>query len=312
MKKRVFIGSSTEELRYANIIKEILDKDFDVTIWNEKVWSECVFKLNHNYLSDLLRASLQYDFGILIGTKDDVVKVRDKEMLQPRDNILFEFGLFLGRLGISKCAFLIDKDIKILSDLHGITLAKFNSEDPNSFTIGVNRIRDLFLSDCEDEINFFPSATLAAVYYENFIVPTCNHLINNNGFTKRGVTYNKYSVNIIIPDKINDDVNSQFEMLKRRFQTETVNFSYAGRPRTINVETQLKDGSLEIIDFPTVISGIRYAISNLLPDDFNKSTSDCQAILDRELIRFETTLTKLLHKGGFDSMVFIKKESSLS
>jgi predicted nucleotide-binding protein len=35
MKKRVFIGGSSEELGIAEIVKTILEKDFDVTIWND-------------------------------------------------------------------------------------------------------------------------------------------------------------------------------------------------------------------------------------------------------------------------------------
>lgn len=60
------------------------------------------------------RASLQFNFGILIGIQDDKVVYRDKDVMQPRDNILF-----MGRLGVSKCALLVDKEIKVLSDVEG-------------------------------------------------------------------------------------------------------------------------------------------------------------------------------------------------
>ena len=109
IKRKLFIGSSTEELALAEKARDLLQSDFDVTIWNEKVWDTTVFKINQNFLSDLLKASLQFDFGILIGTNDDKVMFRGKEVMQPRDNVLFELGLFTGRLGTSKCAFLIDK-----------------------------------------------------------------------------------------------------------------------------------------------------------------------------------------------------------
>ncbi|MEI9912250.1 MAG: TIR domain-containing protein [Bacteroidota bacterium] len=65
IKKKLFIGSSTEELKLAESAKSILDKDFDVSIWNESLWDSSVFKINQNFLSDLLKASLQFDFGIL-------------------------------------------------------------------------------------------------------------------------------------------------------------------------------------------------------------------------------------------------------
>lgn len=311
IKKKLFIGSSSEELPLAEIAKSILEKDFDITIWNEKVWETSVFKINQNFLADLIKASLQFDFGILIGTNDDKVIFREKEVMQPRDNVLFELGLFTGRLGTSKCAFLIDKEIKLLSDFDGLSLAHFDKANPNSFEIAVNQIKDLFNSSSDDEINFFPSATLASVYFENLIVPICRFIIENGGFTSNKIKYNKCKVNIIIPDRINEDVNLQFEKLKSTISTENVSFKYAGRPRQISVETQIKDETLEFVDFPTIITGINHSIANLLPNDFNKLSPDYDSILERELRRFITTLKKLLIRNGFDEMVHVKRESEI-
>ncbi|OYZ00123.1 MAG: DNA-binding protein [Sphingobacteriia bacterium 28-36-52] len=311
IKKKLFIGSSTEELGLAQAAKSILEKDFDVTIWNEKVWDTSVFKINQNFLSDLLKASLQFDFGILLGTNDDKVIFRGKEVMQPRDNVLFELGLFTGRLGTSKCAFLIDKEVKLLSDFNGLSLAYFDKSQMDTFTSAVNDIRSLFLSSSDDEINFFPSATLASVYFENLIVPICRYIIENNGFTSKEIHYKKCKINVIIPDRINEDVNLQFEKLKSSISTENVSFKYAGRPRHISIDTQIKNDTLEFIDFPTIITGINHAISNLLPNEFNKLSPDYNSILERELRRFITTLKKLLIRNGFDEMVNVKRETEL-
>lgn len=311
IKKRLFIGSSSEELKVAETVKAFLIGDFDVTIWNDNVWDTSVFKINQNFLADLLKASLQFDFGILIGTKDDKVMFRGKEMLQPRDNVLFELGLFTGRLGTSKCAFLIDKDIKLPSDFNGLTLARFDPSNSASIMESTKLIKSLFLASPDDEINFFPSATLASVYYENLVVPICRYIIENRGFTKDLKHFQKCKVNIIIPERINQDVNLQFEQLKGLFSVENVSFKYSGRPRQISVDTQIKNDTLEFIDFPTIITGINHAIANLLPHDFNKQSPDYNSILDRELRRFITTLKKLLIRGGFDEMVSVKRESEL-
>jgi hypothetical protein len=311
IKKRLFIGSSSEELKLAEKAKDILSADFDVTIWNEKVWDTSVFKINQNFLSDLLKATLQFDFGILLGTNDDKVEFRGQVILQPRDNVIFELGLFTGRLGTSKCAFLVDKEIKLLSDFGGLSLAVFEKGNKKSFEKAVKQVKDLFLSSSDDEINFFPSATLASVYLENLIVPICRYLIDNSGYELDGIKYKKCKLNIIVPDKINNDVNLQFERLKSSIETKNVSFKYAGRPRNISIDTQIKDETLVFIDFPTIITGINYAISNLLPNDFNKLSPDYDSILERELRRFITTLKKLLIKHGFDEMVVVKRETDL-
>jgi len=311
IKRKLFIGSSSEEIKLAEVAKSILENDFDVTIWNENVWDASIFKINQNFLSDLLKASLKYDFGILIGTNDDKIIYRGKEVLQPRDNVLFELGLFTGRLGTSKCAFLIDKEIKLLSDFTGLTLAHFDKTDLTSFKSAVNQIHDLFIASSDEEINFFPSATLAAVYFENLISPICRFIIENRGFTLKEIHYIKCRVNVIIPNKINEDVNLQFEKLKTTIATENVSFKYAGRPRHINIDTQIKNDTLEFIDFPTIITGINHAIANLLPNEFNQLSPDYSSILERELRRFITTLKKLLIRNGFDEMVFVVREAEL-
>ncbi len=313
-KKRIFIGSSSEELDLANAAKTLLEfeKDFEVTIWNEDVWEKAVFRLNNSYLNDLIRATLQFDFGILIGTKDDKVVYRGNQELQPRDNILFELGLFIGRLGLNNCAFLIDKDIKLLSDIKGISLARFDRNDMDSFTKAIIQVKDLFKNQIDSGINFFPSSTLAAVYYENFVKPTCLHIIQNNGIhDEDGKIYENSTIKIIIPEKLTSDVNSQFQTLKKNFRTKKLSFDYLGRPRNIDVETLIEDGKLFVIDFPTVLSGINYAISNLLPHEFNSMSDDYDLILNREFDRFIYTLNKLALRDGYNNLITVINEKDL-
>ncbi|TGD56542.1 CBASS system CD-NTase-associated NAD(+) hydrolase Cap12 [Flavobacterium humi] len=310
IRKKIFIGSSSEEIGLANAAKAILDKDFDVTIWNESVWDNSVFKINNNFLNDLLRASLQFDFSLLIGTTDDQVEYRGNTVMQPRDNVLFELGLFIGRLGLSKCAFVIDKELKVLSDISGITLARFKKDDVPSFVTAINQISELFKNQIDADINFFPSSTLASGYFENLLSPTCKYLIQNGGFEIDGTKYIDYAIQVIIPNRLSADVNLQFEQLKKGFSTKNVSFNYAGRPRHINLETEIKDGKLIFIDFPTTLSGINYAISNLLPNDFNTMSADYEAIINRELERFIYTLKQLALRNGFDSIIEIKKQDS--
>ncbi len=306
-KKRIFIGSSSEELSLAESAKKILEPEFDVTIWNDTVWDTAVFKINNNFLHDLLKATLQYDFGILLGTTDDKVIVREQEMLQSRDNVLFELGLFMGRLGLSKCTFVVEKELKILSDIKGISLARFSKKEPDSFISAISTVRDLFSTQKDSSVNFFPSSTLASVYFENLISPTCRYLIEHGGFEEDGTKYEDCLIKVIIPKKLNTDLNFQFERLKKGRSTKSVSFHYAGRPRFINLETEIKENKLVFIDFPTILAGINYAIQNLLPNDFNSMSEDYESILSRELERFIVTLKDLALRSGFDEMLVFEK-----
>ncbi|WET03966.1 nucleotide-binding protein [Flavobacterium sp. YJ01] len=311
-RKKIFIGSSSEELALAEAAKIVLESDFDVVIWNESVWDNAIFKINNNYLNDLIRASLQFDFGILLGTKDDEVNVRGTQYLQPRDNVLFELGLFIGRLGLNNCAFVIDKDIKVLSDIKGISLCRFETKNVSSFNEAIKQTKEFFKNQQDSEINFFPSSTLSSVYFENFIKPTCNHIISNQGILHNdGKKYEECKIKVIIPERLSSDVNMQFQKLKNKFQTKKLTFDYAGRPRNIEVQAEIKDEKLYVIDFPTALSGINYAIANLLPNDFNKLSPDYDAIIDREFERFIYTLKKLALRDGFDTFLEIIKEKEI-
>ena len=116
---------------------------------------------------------------------------------------------------------------------------------------------------------------------------------------------------MIIPENIQDDVNLQFQRLKHRFKTKDTEIQCAGRARKITIEAEVRDEALIIIDFPTIISGINYAIKNLFPDDFNTTSSTYLSILERELGRFISTLHKLLSRNKFEDLVVIRKESNL-
>ena len=102
-------------------------------------------------------------------------------------------------------------------------------------------------------------------------------------------------------------MNIQFERIKNRRSTKSVSFHYAGRPRFINLETEVNDDKLIFIDFPTILAGINYAIQNLLPNDFNAMSEDYESILSRELERFIVTLKDLAIRSGFDEMLIFEK-----
>ena len=310
-KKKIFIGSSSEAIDLANSAKTILDSDFDVTIWNESIWKKSIFKIHQFFLNDLLKASLLFDFGLLLGTSDDKVQYRNSEVSQPRDNVLFEFGLFMGRLGLSKCAFVVEKELKLLSDIKGISLARFKKGDNDSYTQAINKVKDLFNNNIGTDINFFPSSTLAAVYFENLVKPTCKYLIENDGFEIETKKFSEYVLKIIVPRKITNDINIQFEKLKKDFKLTNQFFKYAGRPRQISLEANTSGDKLTFVDFPTILSGINYSIANLMPSDFNETSLDYKLILDRELDRFIYTLKRLILREQWNDIVDIQRDDKL-
>jgi hypothetical protein len=81
---------------------------------------------------EALEAELaQSDFAVLTLTPDDRLESRGHMSMAPRDNLLFELGLFMGRLGRERTYFVCDKkqDLKIPTDLLGINPANYERRD---------------------------------------------------------------------------------------------------------------------------------------------------------------------------------------
>lgn len=119
----VFVGSSSEGLEFARAVRAALEREAEVTVWEEGV-----FELGQTFIEALTDALAQFDFAVLVLTPDDVVQSRLTEMSSPRDNVIFELGLFMGSLGRGRTFFLQQSDVglRIPSDLSGIAFGTYN------------------------------------------------------------------------------------------------------------------------------------------------------------------------------------------
>jgi len=124
IKPKLFIGSSIEGLSVAYSIQENLKFITEVTVWDQGV-----FNLSEFILESLVKILDTSDYGIFVFTPDDHVKIRGKKDLVVRDNVLFELGLFVGKLGRNR-AFIVmpdNKDFHLPTDLLGITSGKYEA-----------------------------------------------------------------------------------------------------------------------------------------------------------------------------------------
>ncbi len=122
-KPKVFIASSTEGLKIAEYLQAGLD-----TVTESTIWSQGFFGLTGGYLENLVKSASQYDYAIMILTPDDLITKKGQTENSPRDNVIFELGLFMGSIGrdhtfIVKCR---DDKLDLPSDLDGVVRAEFN------------------------------------------------------------------------------------------------------------------------------------------------------------------------------------------
>ena len=122
-KPKVFIGSSEAKCTGGPRDRRRTDHCANVTVWDEGV-----FRLNDVFLQRLFAAPNRYDFAIMVWAPDDVTDSKGHLEASPRDNVIFECGLFMGVLGLDHVFVVQDKEgtTKIPSDFAGVTLTTYD------------------------------------------------------------------------------------------------------------------------------------------------------------------------------------------
>ncbi|MBY3168112.1 MULTISPECIES: TIR domain-containing protein [Rhizobium] len=124
---QVFIASASESCPIGNAFKAKLESlGIKVRIWSE---FEVFGPGDHTMESLSLQLDLM-DFAVAIFSPDDKVKSRGKEKSAPRDNTIFELGLFAGKIGRERSFFAVPvkEQVKIPSDLAGITSVRYKTD----------------------------------------------------------------------------------------------------------------------------------------------------------------------------------------
>jgi len=130
-KAKLFVISSKEALPIAREIQSILQHDLLV-----QVWTDGVFFASSYALEALEQAVTDSDFAIAIAQPDDTVKSRGAENKVARDNVIFELGLFMGRLGRRRSILFqpSGQELKLPSDLQGLTAVSYSIGNPKELT----------------------------------------------------------------------------------------------------------------------------------------------------------------------------------
>jgi predicted nucleotide-binding protein len=122
-KPKLFVGSSAEGLEVARAVRGLVYEAAEIHLWNEGF-----FRFGQGFLETLSARVCEFDFAVLIATRDDDSTSRQERSFTPRDNVVFELGLFMGHLGRER-VFLVHprrEELKIPSDLAGIMTASFD------------------------------------------------------------------------------------------------------------------------------------------------------------------------------------------
>ena len=190
MKPTLFVGSSSESLDVAYAAQRNLEDVAEVVVWKQGI-----FELTRSYLESLLDALDDTEFGLFVFAPDDVTKIRGTEMTTARDNVVFELGLFIGRLGRERSFIMMPKgvsDFRLPSDLLGICTATYDSPSrPNRLQAALgpacHDIRNAIRKQTSDTGNAAPQVEDLAMMLPLVIPgPERKHLLNIASGTTQG------------------------------------------------------------------------------------------------------------------------------
>lgn len=133
-KTKIFLASSEKSFSVAKALEEELSELFlEIIPWKKLG----VFKLSEHTMESLEKIVNECDFGIFILGSDDLL-VKDLHFYDvARDNVIFELGLFFGKVGRKRSYMLRPANVKIEepSDLKGITWASYQIKGSNSYDL---------------------------------------------------------------------------------------------------------------------------------------------------------------------------------
>jgi hypothetical protein len=137
-KPRAFFGSSTEAYTALETLAGLVSEVVSPTMW------KLVFGIGEWGLQSLLEQSTTFSYAILLLSGDDRSEVRGAIYDAPRDNLIFESGVFIKALS-PKAVFLVapfgGPKLKLPTDISGLTIVPCDSFGKDT---SLAKLRDIF------------------------------------------------------------------------------------------------------------------------------------------------------------------------
>ena len=136
-KPRIFLASSSEARDWANALALLMARGNWALI---KPWFYSTFEPSVPILVALVENTRDVQFAVVLYTGDDTTESRSVVSAAPRDNIVFELGFFIARLGAERVVLVCPKETpKIPSDYAGYGVLTFDPSygKPEEFMIPI-------------------------------------------------------------------------------------------------------------------------------------------------------------------------------
>jgi hypothetical protein len=302
LKPSVFIGSSSEGYAVATTVADALSSFATCSIWKE------AFDFGKSSFDNLSSKIALYDYAILIATKDDLLQSRKTLFDAPRDNVVFEFGLFVGGLGKEKVYYLCEEGAKIFSDLSGITISTFEKSNNDSILKQAELImKDMQSKESTYHLGFLPSTALAYGYFVNFVERTVERLLEDRraGKTFRiedgsSFTIKTIRFTILLPDDLGDNMFQKVKAKRLRDGWQKLKVDPKDvRDYDFSVDvSEAANGLMHLVDIPLTLNALNKAIE-LYSERAHLGKNDKERIFEqREIRNFQRTLEYLTSQSS--------------
>jgi len=263
-KPHAIVFSSGKSHPIAEAVKENLERhDFTADTWKENFFDEN----NTAPLNTFLKKLLCFDFAVLVLGDDDlrVDATTGGTTAVPRDNVIFELGATMARMGTQKTFLLTPSApaVTLPTYFKGLNPLTYELRADGNLVAGTGtacrHIRDRMARLDEDASHSdLPALGLAYGYFFNFVMPIHNTLREAQRLALPSggewIPEHGFTLSVVIPDKL---MNRQAidEYMKAEVGAANVHVLLKdGRDVSVYVLPRAKpDAPLHILDIPTTL-----------------------------------------------------------
>ena len=319
MKPTLIVFSSGKSLPVANGIRDNLHDVFKVEIWSEGLFDE------HNTIPlwVFLKKLMCYDFAAVVLGDDDVRRKHGSttDEMVPRDNVIFELGATMARLGPQKTLIFTPtgRSVTLPSYFKGVLV---NSYDPDPDSRGsfrsatggaCERIKRHLETLSEDAFHSdLPAQGLAIGYFNNFIKSVYDGLREPQALELPDLLpwnpESGFTVTTFVPEDIIDRAAAD-RLLKSTGAQNVIVRLFRDRDVSCYVlPRSSEDDPLHIVDIPTTLLTASKVIESI--DSFWGNFGDThfqRQLQHRELLSFARKLRSMRASSHFDPrIVFVE------
>lgn len=272
-------------------------------------------------LPTLIKKIPTFDYAILVCEGHDRVALRREQGVEQaavmRDNVLFEIGLCVMALGLSRTILVTDAHVRMPDDLlgaHGALAVKrvlYQKQRQDSYLPAVQDVLaylqmmepasqeiDAYIHETKAQLSpvvIGASSSLACGYVTNFIFRTLEHIAEGVQTEQGTRVYpiERIFMHIVLPEVYQEHTAENAQRKQQQLPSACVT---AARNRPAWFHYRQVGDELHIIDYPTTIVTSYHTAKMILDLDADDKTDVCaaQRFYTKELHLFEASLRKLL------------------